>query len=137
MEIEICIAEVWNILPRRQALLETMFCCKSIHSNVVDSIARQWTDCSSGVLVKREQHTILVQEFQRVCMARGLSMEFYVPVVTASLKQMIVGFQIVGHGVDDLGSGCQPFMVALTGSTNHRQALEAACNSWRPQCKSR
>ncbi len=48
------------------------------------------------------------------------------PVVTSGLKQMIVGLQFVGHGIDDFGSGCQPFKVVFSGSTNHRQALEAA-----------
>lgn len=95
--------------------------CNVSTTEEVAPVWRRLANCT-----KSEQHTILVQEFQRVCMARGLSMEFYVPVVTSSLKQMIVGFQFVGHGVDDLGSGCQPFMVAFTGSTNHRQALEAA-----------
>lgn len=75
---------------------------------------------------KNEQHTILVQEFQRVCMTRGLLTELYIPIVTATLKQMIVGFQFAGHGVDDLSAGCQPFLVLYAGSSNHLQGLEAA-----------
>jgi hypothetical protein len=75
---------------------------------------------------KSERHTILVQEFQRVCMARGLSAELYTPIVTAALKQMVLGFQFIGHGVDDLSTGLQPFLVAYAGNTHHLQALEAA-----------
>ena len=89
-----------------------------------DAVAPVWRRLANST--KGEQHTILVQEFQRVCMARGLSTEFYVPVVTAGLKQMVTGLQFVGHGVDDLSTGCQPFLVSFTGSTNHRQALESA-----------
>ena len=51
-------------------------------------------------------------------MSRGLATELYTPVVTAALKQMIVSFQFVGHGVDDLATGCQPFLVTYTGSAN-------------------
>ena len=89
-----------------------------------DAVAPVWRRLAN--CTKSEQHTILVQECQRVCMARGLSTEYYVPVVTATLKQMVVGFQFVGHGMDDLNTGCQPFLVSFAGSTNHRQALEAA-----------
>ncbi|KAI2491966.1 hypothetical protein MHU86_22586 [Fragilaria crotonensis] len=95
--------------------------CNVTSAEAVAPLWRRLVNCT-----KSEQHTIIVQEFQRVCSVRGLSSEFYVPVVTSSLKQMIVGFQFVGHGIDDLGSGCQPFMVVFSGSTNHRQALEAA-----------
>ena len=95
--------------------------CNVTSADAVAPLWRRLANCT-----KSEQHTIIVQEFQRVCSARGLSTEFYVPVVTASLKQMIVGFQFVGHGMDDLSSGCQPFMVVFSGSTKHRQALEAA-----------
>jgi len=90
----------------------------------VEQLAPVWKRLAN--CAKSEQHTILVQEFQRVCMSRGLSTELYVPIVTATLKQMVVGFQFVGHGVDDLSSGCQPFLVSFAGSTNHLQALEAA-----------
>ena len=61
---------------------------------------------------KSEQQTIISQELQRVCMARGLSTALYTPVVNATLKQMVSGFQFVGHGVDDLSTGCQPFLVS-------------------------
>ena len=60
-------------------------------------------------------------------MARGLLTELYVPIVTATLKQMIVGFQFAGHDMDDLSTaGGQPFLVLYAGSRNHLQALEAA-----------
>ena len=85
------------------------------------SVCQRLASCT-----KSEHHTILVQEFQRVCMARGLSTELYVPIITATLKQMAVGFQFVGHGVDDLSSGSQPFLMSFAGSSNHIQALDAA-----------
>lgn len=75
---------------------------------------------------KSEQHTILTQEFHKVCMARGLSTEYYAPIVTTSLKQMVVGFQFVGHGPDDLASGCQPFLVTYSGKDDHYRAVAAA-----------
>lgn len=60
-------------------------------------------------------------------MARGLSTELYVPVITMALKQMVVGLQFTGHGSDDLSTGsCQPFMVSYSGSASHYQALAAA-----------
>lgn len=39
---------------------------------------------------------------------------------------MVVGLQFVGHGVDDLTSGCQPFLVAYAGGTHHYLALADA-----------
>ena len=75
---------------------------------------------------KSEYHTILSQELQRVCIARGLATDVYVPVVTTSLKQMIIGFQFVGNGIDDLRSGYQPFQVSYAGSANHYRALAEA-----------
>ena len=39
---------------------------------------------------------------------------------------MIVGFQFSGHGIDDLTSGCQPFMVSYAGSDNHYKSLAMA-----------
>lgn len=87
----------------------------------VEDVAPLWgrlANCS-----KSEQHTILTQEFQRVCMARGLATELYTPIITATLKQMIVGFLFVRHGADDLSTGCQPFQVTYSGSANHLEAL--------------
>ena len=75
---------------------------------------------------KSEQHTVLSQELQKVCMARGLSTELYAPVITTTLKQMVVAFQFAGYGPDDLSSGCQPFLVSYAGSAHHYSALAAA-----------
>jgi hypothetical protein len=72
---------------------------------------------------KSEQHTLLTQEFHRVCQARGLDTALYTPIITTGLKQMIIGFMFVGHGVDDLNSGCQPFQVAYSGTASHLEAL--------------
>jgi hypothetical protein len=75
---------------------------------------------------KSEQHTVLMQELQKVCMARGLATEIYTPVITTSLKQMITGLQFAGHGIDDLTAGCQPFLVCYSGGTDYYAALAAA-----------
>lgn len=75
---------------------------------------------------KSEHHTILTQEFHKVCMSRGLSTEYYAPIVTTSLKQMVIGFQFIGHGPDDLTSGCQPFLVTYSGKEDHYMAVAAA-----------
>ena len=75
---------------------------------------------------KSEQQTLLTQEMQRVCMARGLSTQLYVPAVTTALKQMVTGLQFPGHSVDDLGTGCQPFLVSYAGKAHHIQATAAS-----------
>ena len=87
-------------------------------------VATVWSRLAN--CAKNEQHTVLIQEFQRVCRGRGLATELYTPVVTASLKQMIVGFQFVGLGMDDLSSGCQPFAVSYAGGASQLQALATA-----------
>ena len=76
--------------------------------------------------IKGEQTTVMTQELQRVCLTRGLSAELNTPVITNTLKQMINGFQFVGHGVDDLTTGCQPYLVIYSGSAHHQQALANA-----------
>ena len=75
---------------------------------------------------KGEQHTILVQEFQKVCTARNQTTKIYTPVITAGLKQMITSFQFNGHGIDDLNTGCKSFVVSYAGSTHYYQALADA-----------
>ena len=59
-------------------------------------------------------------------MSHGLARtQLYDPVVTTGLKQMIVGLQFPGHSSDDLGTGCQPFMVAYAGKAHHLQVTAA------------
>lgn len=89
-----------------------------------DDVAPIWQRLSN--CHKSEQHTLLTQEMQKVCMARGLSTELYVPVVTTALKQMIVGFQFPGHSADDLSTGCQPFLVAYAGKAHHLQVTNSS-----------
>ena len=50
----------------------------------------------------------------------------YLPVVTTTLKQMIVGLQFAGHSADDLGTGCQPFLVSYAGKAHHMQSTAAS-----------
>ena len=90
----------------------------------VTGVAPLWPRLANAT--KGEQHVVITQELQRVCMSRGLSTEVFVPVITTTLKQMVIGFQFCGHGADDLSSGCQPFMVAYAGSNNHYAALASA-----------
>ena len=95
-------------------------------SNVgdVNELSPMWSRLAN--CHKSEQHTVLSQEFQKVCMSKGLSTELYTPIITTTLKQMVVGFQFGGHGPDDLTSGCQPFLVSYSGSANHYLAVAAA-----------
>lgn len=90
-----------------------------------DEVASIWRRLANGH--KREQHTLITQELQKVCVARGLSTQLYVPIVTTTLKQMVVGFQFPGHSPDDLSTGCQPFLVACyAGKAHHLQVTAAA-----------
>lgn len=97
---------------------------KYCNAVTAEAVAPVWIRLANGH--KSEQHTVLTQELQKVCLARGLSPELYSPIITTTLKQMVVGLQFVGHGADDLASGCQPFMVAYSGTEHHYQAVAAA-----------
>lgn len=83
---------------------------------------------------KSELHTIMIQEFQRVCMARGLSTDIYTPVVTAGLKQMIVGMQFVGHGVDNLrtgwGASHSKLPTPVAPTTIERRLMRRSVTNW-------
>lgn len=60
------------------------------------------------------------------------------PIITMTLKQMVVGFQFAGFGPDDLTSGCQPFPVSYSGSAQHHYTALAAAkveNQELSQCK--
>ena len=95
--------------------------CNVSRPEDVAPVWRRLANCA-----KSEQQTILNQEFQRVCRERKLSTEIFAPIVTTSLKQMIVSFQFVGYGVNDLSTGCQPFQVTYSGGVNHMEALDTA-----------
>ena len=75
---------------------------------------------------KSEQHTLLTQELQKVCVSRGLSTQLYAPIVTMTLKQMIVGLQFPRYSPDDLGTGCQPFLVLYARNAHHLQVTSAS-----------
>ena len=62
----------------------------------------------------------------RLCTGRGLATDIYWPVVTFELKQLVTGLGFVGHGQDDITSGCQPFLVAYNGPEDHYRAMEQA-----------
>ena len=96
------------------------------HCNVsdVDQVAPVWKRLANGH--KREYQTLLTQELQKVCSAKGLSPTLYVPVVTSTLKQMITGLQFAGHSPDDLSAGCQPFLVTYAGKAHHLQMTAAS-----------
>jgi hypothetical protein len=82
----------------------------------IDGVAPVWLRLAN--CHKSEQHTVLTQEFQNVCMARGLATDLYTPVITSTLKQMVTSLQFAGHGMDDLTAGCQPFLVSYAGDTD-------------------
>lgn len=75
---------------------------------------------------KSEHQTILQQEFARVCNTKGLATELYCPVVTTSLKQLVVGFGFAGVGPDDLATGLNPFQVTYAGAQDYYTAQAAA-----------
>jgi hypothetical protein len=95
--------------------------CNVEHPQDVAPIWRRLANCS-----KSERHTIITQDFQRVCIERRLSTEIYVPIVTTNVKQMILGFQFAGHGMDDFSTWSQPFLVTYSGGAHHVEALNAA-----------
>ena len=55
-----------------------------------------------------------------------MATDIYWPVVTFELKQLVTGLGFVGHGQDDITSGCQPFLVAYNGPEDHYRAMEQA-----------
>jgi hypothetical protein len=95
--------------------------CNAVTAEAVAPVWIRLANCH-----KSEQHTVLTQELQKVCLARGLLPDLYSPIITTTLKQMVVGLQFPGHGADDLASGCQPFMVAYSGTEHHYLAVAAA-----------
>lgn len=74
-----------------------------------EDVAPQWDRIANAH--KLEHQTILQQEFAKVCQLKGHAPELYYPVVTTSLKQMVVGFGFAGVGPNGLASGCNPFQV--------------------------
>ncbi|KAI2510215.1 hypothetical protein MHU86_4247 [Fragilaria crotonensis] len=97
---------------------------KYCNSATTDGVAPVWMRLAN--CHKSEQHTVLTQELHKVCLSRHLTSELYAPIITTTLKQMVVGLQFVGHGADDLASGCQPFLVSYAGTDHHYTAVAAA-----------
>ena len=94
----------------------------------VNKLAPVW-NCRANCH-KSEQYIVLTQKFIRPrCMSRGLSTQYYAPGVTIALKFMVMGFHFIGHGSDELVSGCQHFLFLYSGSTDHYQAVSAADKS--------
>ena len=94
------------------------------HVPTVDDVAPLWARLANGT--KSEQQSVMQQELTRVCVGRGLTPDLYCPVVTSSLKQMIISLNFAGNGPDDLTAGCHPFMVVYTGASDHYRALDQA-----------
>lgn len=97
---------------------------KYCNAATTDGVAPVWMRLAN--CHKSEQHTVLTQELHKVCLSRHLSAELYAPIITTTLKQMVVGLQFVGYGADDLSSGCQPFLVSYAGTDHHYTAMAAA-----------
>ena len=94
------------------------------HVDNVDGLAPIWSRLARGV--KCEVLSILQQEMNRVCIGRGLGPDIYCPTVSSKLKQLVTGLAFVGHGQDDITSGCQPFLVVYTEPEDHYRAMESA-----------
>ena len=88
----------------------------------VDDLAPVWRRLANST--KPEQQTMLSQELTNVCLARGLALELYAPVITINLKQMISGFAFAGTGPNELASGCSPFLVTYTGARALQEAQD-------------
>ena len=95
--------------------------CNVVGVHDVAPIWKRLSNCH-----KSEQQTLLTQEMQKICMSRGLSTALYVPVVTTTLKQMVIGLQFPGNGADNLTTGCQPFLVSYANKAHHMQVTAAA-----------
>jgi hypothetical protein len=89
----------------------------------VEELAPLWGCLARGG--KSEQQSILQQELTRVCTGQGLTPDVYCPVVTSGLKQMVASLNFAGHGPDDLAAGCQPFLVAYSGTEDHYRAMDS------------
>ena len=90
----------------------------------VEELSPLWNRLARGG--KSEQQSILQQELTRVCTGRGLTPDVYCPVVTTGMKQMVASLNFAGHGPDDLTAGCQPFLVAYSGTEDHYRAMDKA-----------
>lgn len=95
--------------------------CRVDNAEEVAPLWRRLANASKG-----EQHSIIQHELSKVCLMRGLSPELYCPIVTTAVKQTITSFTFAGAGVDDLASGCNPFLVSYAGSRAQQEAHEVA-----------
>ena len=105
----------------RETYTTLMRHCRVENADEVAPIWRRLANSSKG-----EQQAIMQHEFAKVCLVRGLAPELYCPVVSTALKQAITTFSFAGNGVDDLGSGCNPFLVSYAGAKAHQEANETA-----------
>lgn len=94
------------------------------HVDNVDDVPSLWRRLANAS--KGEQQSIIQHELSKVCLVRGLAPELYCPVVTTLVKQTITTFAFVGTGVDDLSSGCTPFLVSYAGAQAQQEANEVA-----------
>jgi hypothetical protein len=89
-----------------------------------DEVAPLWRRLANAA--KGEQQAIIQHELSKVCLIRGLAPELYCPVVTTAVKQTIITFTFAGSGIDDLTSGCNPFLVSYSGAKAQQEAREVA-----------
>ena len=94
------------------------------HVDSVEALAPLWGRLARGS--KGEMHSILQQEFTKVCAGRGLTPDVYCPAVTSNVKQLVTSLNFAGHGKDDITVGCQPFLVAYSGADDHYRAMDDA-----------
>jgi hypothetical protein len=95
--------------------------CRVEHPEEVAPVWRRLANAAKG-----EQQAIIQHELAKVCLVRGLAPELYCPVVTTAVKQTITTFTFAGSGIDDLASGCNPFLVSYSGAKAQQEAREIA-----------
>ena len=95
--------------------------CRVEHPEEVAPLWRRLANAAKG-----EQQAIIQHELTKVCMIRGLAPELYCPVVTTAVKQSITAFTFASSGIDDLTTGCNPFLVSYAGARAQQEAREVA-----------
>jgi hypothetical protein len=105
----------------RETYTTLMRHCRVEH---VDDVAPLWRRMANAT--KGEQQSVIQHELSKVCLVRGLAPELYCPVVTTLVKQTITTFSFAGSGIDDLSSGCTPFLVSYAGAKAQQEANEVA-----------
>ena len=107
----------------RETYMTLLRHCRVEHPDKVAPLWRRLANAAKG-----EQQAIIQHELTKVCMVRGLAPELYCPVVTTAVKQTITSFMFAGSGIDDLTTGCNPFLVVYAGAARAQQEAREVAN---------